>query len=93
MTFDEWQILRLPRENASKRQNLNCLDRDLSLAMSRKMGFATKTHWPANRQLLHVFALTLCGLIFYRHLWADCLENVGPSTSHNPMGLHGLLQG
>jgi hypothetical protein len=24
---------------------------------------------------------------------ADCLENVGTSTSHNPMGLHGLLQG
>jgi hypothetical protein len=24
---------------------------------------------------------------------ADCLENVGASTSHNPMGLHGLLQG
>jgi hypothetical protein len=23
----------------------------------------------------------------------DCLENVGASTSHNPMGLHGLLQG
>jgi hypothetical protein len=23
----------------------------------------------------------------------DCLENVGTSTSHNPMGLHGLLQG
>jgi anti-sigma-K factor RskA len=22
-----------------------------------------------------------------------CLENVGGSTSHNPMGLHGLLQG
>jgi hypothetical protein len=21
----------------------------------------------------------------------DCLENVGASTSHNPMGLHGLL--
>jgi hypothetical protein len=29
----------------------------------------------------------------HRHLWADCLENVGTSTSHNPMGLHGLLQG
>jgi hypothetical protein len=29
----------------------------------------------------------------YRHLWADCLENVGASMSHNPMGLHGLLQG
>jgi hypothetical protein len=28
-----------------------------------------------------------------RHLWADCLENVGASTSHNPVGLHGLLQG
>jgi hypothetical protein len=26
-------------------------------------------------------------------LWADCLENVEASTSHNPMGLHGLLQG
>jgi hypothetical protein len=25
-------------------------------------------------------------------LWADCLENVGAVTSHNPMGLHGLLQ-
>jgi hypothetical protein len=24
---------------------------------------------------------------------ADCPENVGASTSHNPMGLHGLLQG
>jgi hypothetical protein len=29
----------------------------------------------------------------YRHLWADCLDNVGSSTSHNPMGLHSLLQG
>jgi hypothetical protein len=29
----------------------------------------------------------------YRHLWADCLEDVGASTSHTPMGLHGLLQG
>jgi hypothetical protein len=25
-------------------------------------------------------------------LWADCLENVGASTSQTPMGLHGLLQ-
>jgi hypothetical protein len=23
----------------------------------------------------------------------DCLQNVAASTSHNPMGLHGLLQG
>jgi hypothetical protein len=29
----------------------------------------------------------------HRHLWAVCLENVGASTSHNFMGLHGLLQG
>jgi hypothetical protein len=29
----------------------------------------------------------------HRHLWADCLENVGASTFHNPMGLHVLLQG
>jgi hypothetical protein len=27
------------------------------------------------------------------NLLADCLENVGASTSHNSMGLHGLLQG
>jgi hypothetical protein len=30
---------------------------------------------------------------YNRHLWTDCLENVGALTSHNPMGLHGLLQG
>jgi hypothetical protein len=29
----------------------------------------------------------------YRNLLADCLEHVGASTSHNPMGFHGLLQG
>jgi hypothetical protein len=29
----------------------------------------------------------------HRHLWADCLENVGASMSHKLMGLHGLLQG
>jgi hypothetical protein len=28
----------------------------------------------------------------YRHLWADCLNNVASLTSHNPTGLHGLLQ-
>jgi hypothetical protein len=28
----------------------------------------------------------------YRHLWADFLEDVGASTSHTPMRLHGLLQ-
>jgi hypothetical protein len=28
----------------------------------------------------------------HRHLWTECLENVGTSTSHNPMGLHGLLK-
>jgi hypothetical protein len=26
-------------------------------------------------------------------MWADRLENVGASTSHNPMSLHSLLQG
>jgi hypothetical protein len=25
----------------------------------------------------------------YRHLWADCLDNVGSLTSYNPIGLHG----
>jgi hypothetical protein len=24
---------------------------------------------------------------------ADCLDNVGSLTSHNPIGLHGLLRG
>jgi hypothetical protein len=26
-------------------------------------------------------------------IWADCLDNVGSLTSHNPIGLHGLLWG
>jgi hypothetical protein len=25
--------------------------------------------------------------------WADCVENVRSSTSNNPLGLHGLIQG
>jgi hypothetical protein len=29
----------------------------------------------------------------HRHLWPNFLVNVGASTSHNPVGLHGLLQG
>jgi hypothetical protein len=29
----------------------------------------------------------------YHHLLKDCLENVGVSTFHNPIGLQGLLQG
>jgi hypothetical protein len=29
----------------------------------------------------------------HRHLRVDCLENLGASTSHSPMGLQGLLQG
>jgi hypothetical protein len=26
-------------------------------------------------------------------MWADCLDNVRSSTSHNPIGLHGLITG
>jgi hypothetical protein len=33
------------------------------------------------------------GALSWQHLWADCLKNMGTSTSHNPMGLHGLSQG
>jgi hypothetical protein len=29
----------------------------------------------------------------HRHLWADFLDNMGASTSHNSLGLYGLLQG
>jgi hypothetical protein len=29
----------------------------------------------------------------YHGLWADCLDNVGSLTSHNPIGLHSLLLG
>jgi hypothetical protein len=31
-------------------------------------------------------------LLQNRHLWADCVENVEASMSHNPMGLRGILQ-
>jgi hypothetical protein len=27
------------------------------------------------------------------NLWGDCLENVGSSISHNPIGLYSLLKG
>jgi hypothetical protein len=29
----------------------------------------------------------------YRHLWADCLNNVGSLTSDNSTGLHSVLRG
>jgi hypothetical protein len=29
----------------------------------------------------------------HRHLWPDCPENMEASVSHNPMGLHSLVQG
>jgi hypothetical protein len=33
-------------------------------------------------------------MLIYMYLFAVfCLDNVGASTSHNPMGLHGLLYG
>jgi hypothetical protein len=35
----------------------------------------------------------LVGLMISPPSVSHCLENVGASTSHNPMGLHGLLQG
>jgi hypothetical protein len=41
----------------------------------------------------YVTLFLICLTTPYRHLWADCLENVGASTSHNSMGLHGLLHG
>jgi hypothetical protein len=39
------------------------------------------------------FSLRLLCSLPYRHLWVDCLEeNMGASTSHNPMGIHGVLR-
>jgi hypothetical protein len=43
--------------------------------------------------LLLLFLLLLLSSSSYRHLWSDCLENVGSSLCHSPMGLHCLLQG
>jgi hypothetical protein len=43
----------------------------------------------------HVLKFNIAGALSWqphRHLWADCLENVGASTSHNPMSLHGLYR-
>jgi hypothetical protein len=33
-----------------------------------------------------------CGWQPYRHLWSDFLDNVRFLTSHNPIGIHGLLR-
>jgi hypothetical protein len=35
--------------------------------------------------------MVIYNVMLHRHLWADCPENVGALTSHNPMGLHSLL--
>jgi hypothetical protein len=52
------------------------------------------TLWPWGRPIfLGVKGGRSVRLTTHRHLWADCLENVGASTSHNPIGFHGLLQG
>jgi hypothetical protein len=32
-------------------------------------------------------------LFIFEEIIYHCLDTVGPSTSHNPMGLHGLVQG
>jgi hypothetical protein len=45
-----------------------------------------------NKPYSYVYCSSICPFT-YRHLWADCLENMEASTSHNPMGLHGPLQG
>jgi hypothetical protein len=37
--------------------------------------------------------LPLTGIALpFNHMLTDCLDNVGSSTSHKPMSLHGLLQ-
>jgi hypothetical protein len=35
---------------------------------------------------------TAAGTLPYHHLRTECLDNVGSSTSHNLIGLHGLLR-
>jgi hypothetical protein len=46
--------------------------------------------WHSQYMIIRQFCMKLC---FCRHLWADCLNNVGSLTSHKPIGLHGLLRG
>jgi hypothetical protein len=45
-------------------------------------------HWT-----LSLYLLLPVGLGSYRHLWTDCLDNMGSLASHSPIGLHGLLRG
>jgi hypothetical protein len=52
-------------------------------------------HLP-NPSSLNIFLAWAAGTYNWqpqRRLLADCLENVGASTSNNPVGLHGLLRG
>jgi hypothetical protein len=48
--------------------------------------------WASN-VTCNAFSNSIIFLLPHCHLWADRLENVGDSVSHNPAGLHGLLQG
>jgi hypothetical protein len=51
------------------------------MVKSHMFGLDTKTYWLTDRQ-------SQCDFDF-----DFCLDNVGSLTSHNPIGLHSLLQG
>jgi hypothetical protein len=59
----------------------------------------TQIKQTATKKYVHCILMWICLINrdtswqSYRHLWADCLDNVGSLTSHNPIGLHSLLQG
>jgi hypothetical protein len=61
-----------------------------TIGVAGKLGFMSST---GNIKKKKRFLGVKCGWQPYRNLWADCLDNVGSLTSHNPIGLHGLLRG
>jgi hypothetical protein len=46
----------------------------------------------SRNEYLKIFLEVKSGWQPNRHLWADCLNNEGSSTSHEPVGLHYILQ-
>jgi hypothetical protein len=56
--------------------------------------YGPEVEWTSNRNEYKSKrrAASMQGSQPHRHLCIDCLENVGASTSHNAVGLQGLLQ-
>jgi hypothetical protein len=75
---------------------LQCQDPSYSCAVVywlRHYATSWKSRVPHPMRWMNFFSIFLILQTIQCHLWTDCLDNVGSLTSHNPIGLQGLLRG